>query len=1109
MTSEKNSPNGFTLSDRKLSQFSEATTVGNNNSNISKGRALEDYASTDATLKTPQPYTLIPEECAKSFDTSLQQGLTTAEAQSRLAKYGENSLSTESGVSISKVIISQVFNAMVLVLIISMAISFGIRDFIAGGVIAGVIAINIGIGTLQEYNAEKTMESLKGLSSPTARVIRNGEDVTIPSVELVPGDLVVVKVGETVPADCRIITSMNLETDEALLTGESLPILKDPDAIFDINEDVPVGDRANMIFSSSVISKGRATAIATSTGMQTEIGIIAESLKGKKKAVREVKRDENGNARKRDYASAIAGTFNDAVGAFLGTTTGTPLQQTLAKLAIFLFGVAVVFAIVVMAAQKFKVNREVAVYAICVALSMIPASLVVVLTITMAAGAKVMVKRNVIIRKLDSLEALGAVNDICSDKTGTLTQGKMITKKVWIPTVGTYSVSDTQEPFNPEIGKISLVPLDPSNEFHKLREIDDKFLPETRFIDPTQTDIHSEYFQRWLYTASLANIANVFYDDKESSWKANGDPTEIAIQVFAHRLNYQRSNFTDRANASFSHLAEYPFDSTVKRMTAVYKAAESGDIQVFTKGAVERVLECCDSWYGLPAARSEVPVPIDDNCQALVHENMEALAKQGLRVLAFAQKSIPSSMDTNWSSTERGNVEKNLTFLGLVGIYDPPRAESAGAVKKCHKAGINVHMLTGDHPGTARAIAQEVGILPHNLYHYSEDIVKIMVMTASEFDALDDDQIDALPVLPLVIARCAPTTKVRMIDALHRREKFAAMTGDGVNDSPSLKRADVGIAMGIAGSDVAKDASDIVLSDDNFASILNAVEEGRRMSDNIHKFALHLLAGNVSQALYLLLGLVFIDNSGFSVFPLSPVEVLWIIMITSSFPAMGLGQERAQPDIMQRPPKDPKKGIFTWEVIIDMCMYGLILAVICIATFVGIVYGDGNGDLGYDCNKEYNDACHFVFRARSTTFVQMTWCLLVLAWEVIDMRRSLFAMHPETDTPYTQVFRDLWSNQFLFWSVVGGFVVTFPVIYIPVINTKVFLHSPITWEWALGFAGLFVFIACVELYKWVKRITIRHFLKKNEVVLNPEHQLERNSPFAKYASFSRQNTMEV
>lgn len=1094
------------MTDIKQEHISKTDTVSSLNTSQLHNTHNNSQTS-DLSEKTPQnesvnqaappsgnaadaPWTLSIQAAAAAYKTDLNNGLTDAEVKSRLAEYGLNQLDQGEGVSLVKVVLSQVANAMILVLVISMIISFAIRDFIAGGVIAGVIGINVVVGVIQEYNAEKTMDSLRSLSSPTARVIRNGSDSTVASQDVVPGDIVVVKVGDTIPADFRIIDSMNFETDEALLTGESLPVAKEEDTVFELN--TPVGDRINMAYSSSIVTKGRATGIVAFTAMKTEIGVIAMSLKGQDKGFRPVKRDEFGKARKRDYMGAFLGTCKDGIGAFLGTTVGTPLQRKLSQLAIFLFGIAVVFAIVVMASQKFHVNREVAIYAIAVALSMIPGSLVVVLTITMAVGTKVMVNRNVIVRKLDSLEALGSVNDICSDKTGTLTQGKMVGRKVWVPSVGTFQIENSNEPFNPTVGTLSFSPNSPA-------------------YDVKEDDIHNpipdplpEMFTRWLDSASLANIANVRCEneDGEEVWKANGDPTEIAIQVFVTRFGWQRPKWTDGENPRYTHLAEYPFDSSIKRMSSIYHDNETEQIHVFTKGAVERVLGCCSTWNGSESALGS-PVPLTDSDRELILKNMDALASQGLRVLAFSRKLGTNSID--YKTADRLDIETDLNFLGLIGIYDPPRPESAGAVKRCHRAGINVHMLTGDHPGTARAIAQEVGILPRNLYHYSPEVVKIMVLTAPEFDALSDDEVDALPVLPLVIARCAPQTKVRMIDALHRRKAFAAMTGDGVNDSPSLKRADVGIAMGIAGSDVAKDASDIVLSDDNFASILNAVEEGRRMSDNIKKFVLHLLAANISQALFLLIGLAFKDENDYSVFPLSPVEVLWVIMITSSFPAMGLGVEAGAPDLMERKPVDPKAGVFTWEVIIDMLAYGTVLGVICVVVFVGLMYGKGEGKFGYNCNSEYTDVCYYVFRARSTCFIIMTWCILVLAWEVIDMRRSLFNMHPESETPYTQVFKDLWSNQFLFWSVIVGFVTAIPLIYIPVINKKVFLHSAISWEWGVCFASLIVFIAASEAWKWAKRV---YFRRINEKAHNPEYDLEKNSPFAKYASFSRQNTMD-
>lgn len=586
--------------------------------------ANASYSSNEKSTPLPgdaksSPWTLTVDQCAAAFSTNINSGLTTDEAKSRLGEYGLNQLDQGEGISMTKVFLRQVCNAMILVLVISMAISFGIKDFIAGGAIAGVIGINVVVGFIQEYNAEKTMDSLRSLSSPTARVIRNGSDDTIPSIDVVPGDLIVAKVGDTLPADIRIVDSMNFETDEALLTGESLPVAKEHLETFPL--ECGVGDRINMAFSSSIVTKGRCVGICTSTGMGTEIGVIAMSLRSQNKGFRPVKRDEFGKARKRDYVGAFVGTVKDAVGAFLGVNVGTPLHRKLAQLAIFLFGVAVIFAIVVMAAQKFKVNKEVAIYAIAVALSMIPASLVVVLTITMAVGTKIMVSRNVIVRKLDSLEALGSVNDICSDKTGTLTQGKMVGRKVWIPTVGTYQVVRSTEAFNPTLGDVT-------------------FSPHTPFEDSSEDDIHQpvpepkpERFTKWLDVASLANIAKVYCETDDTganTWKANGDPTEIAIQVFTHRMGWQRPLWTDGDKPKFSHLAEYPFDSSIKRMTAVYYENATHITHIFTKGAVERVLGCCTTWYGgsNPDVNGLTPLTEDDRQD--IFKNMDALAKQGL-----------------------------------------------------------------------------------------------------------------------------------------------------------------------------------------------------------------------------------------------------------------------------------------------------------------------------------------------------------------------------------------------------------------------------------------------------------------------------------------------
>lgn len=693
---------------------------------------------------------------------------------------------------------------------------------------------------------------------------------------------------------CSIIEAVNFETDEALLTGESLPVAKDGEAVFD--EDTGPGDRLNVAYSSSTVTKGRARGVVFATGMYTEIGSIAMSLRQKKSRVREVKRKEDGKAKPHRYAEAWTLTATDAVGHFLGINVGTPLQKKLARLAILLFGVAVICAIIVLASNSFSNNREVIIYAVATGLSMIPASLTVVLTITMAAGTKRMVQRHVIVRNLKSLEALGGVTDICSDKTGTLTQGKMVAKKAWIPAKGTYSVGTSDEPHNPTVGSITFTAKQPR---HIDPDMDEKSQTSEELLED------NPHLIDYLKVASLANLANVHQTD-EGQWNARGDPTEIAIQVFASRFDWNRLKYTTGDSPAWKQIAEFPFDSDVKKMSVIFEETAANKKYVFTKGAVERVIYSCSTVFN---GETESVTEMDDDYREEILGNMEALAAGGLRVLALASKEFDGVVPAKGEEFNRNELEQNLIFRGLVGLYDPPRPETAGSVRQCQKAGIEVHMLTGDHPGTARAIAAQVGILPSNMDTLGKEVTDAMVMTASQFDKLSDEQIDNLPLLPLVIARCAPNTKVRMIDALHRRKAFAAMTGDGVNDSPSLKRSDVGIGMG-TGSDVAKDASDIVLTDDNFASILNAIEEGRRMFDNIQKFILHLLAQNIAQACVLLIGLAFKDASGFSVFPVSPVEVMWIIMITSSVPDMGLGFEVAAPDILDRPPQNVSLTVF-------------------------------------------------------------------------------------------------------------------------------------------------------------------------------------------------------
>ncbi|CAN8100559.1 unnamed protein product [Discula destructiva] len=1024
------------------------------------------------------PYNQVAEELTSDYD----DGLSVDDAQRRLDEYGRNVLGDSEGASPLKIMVAQVSNAMTLVLVMAMAVSYAIGSYIEGAVITAVILMNIIVGFFQEYSAEKTMDSLRSLSSPTATVVRNGDAIVVPTGEIVPGDVIDLKTGDTVPADARIIQAVNFETDEALLTGESLPVRKDAEAIYE--DATGAGDRLNVTFSSSTVTKGRAKAIVFATGVYTEIGAIAAALRKKDSRVRKVKRKADGTARPHRYLEAYTLTTTDAMGRFLGVNVGTPLQKKLSRLAILLFGVAVVCAIIVLGANNFSSRNEVIIYAVATGLSMIPASLVVVLTITMAAGTKRMVQRHVIVRNLKSLEAVGAVTDICSDKTGTLTQGKMVAKKAWIPALGTYTVDTSSEPFNPTAGKMYFDARQPQhtgggNRRENADEARDAGDDSAREPAQLLTEDNQMALTKYLHVASLANLATI--SKRDDGWHARGDPTEIAIQVFASRFDYNRNKLTTGEKAEWKHIAEFPFDSDIKRMSVVFKHLSSNQNFVFTKGAVEKVLDACTSYC--PGQHGDTVVPMGASFREDVIANMGSLAGMGLRVLALASKEVnPSHIEEQEiEQLNRDMFETDLVFRGLIGLYDPPRPESALAVQSCHEAGISVHMLTGDHPETAKAIAIEVGILPKNMGRVRRDVGDAMVMTATQFDCLSDDQVDELPVLPLVIARCAPSTKVRMIEALHRRKKFCAMTGDGVNDSPSLKHADVGIAMGQTGSDVAKQASDVVLADDNFASIVAAIEEGRRIFDNIQKFILHVLAQNIAQAGTLLVGLAFKDATQLSVFPLSPVEIIWIIMITSGMPDMGLGFERAVSGILNRPPQSLKTGVFDAEFLLDMVIYGTWLAALCLGSFTLVVFGFGDGNLGIDCNTVYSQECATVFRARATTFACLTWFSLFLAWEMIDRRRSFFRMEPGSKKYLTQWALDVWRNKFLFWSILFGFVTLFPTLYIPVLNTTVFKHSGITWEWAIVFVSAILFFAGVEAWKWAKRVYFRRVSRQRGV----------------------------
>ncbi|KAG0240598.1 Na P-type ATPase [Mortierella sp. GBAus27b] len=972
-------------------------------------------------------HTFTVQETAQHYNTSILEGLSSVEAAARLKEYGLNELQGNGGVKWYKVLWRQVANALVVILLIATALAFATKDWAEGGVILFIIIMNAAIGFWQEFNAEQTMEALRNMSSPTSQVIRDETRITIPNNQAVPGDVMIFEDGDVIGADCRLFEVFNLETDEALLTGESLPVQKNLEHIQ--NADQALGDRLNMVFSSTTVVKGRAKGIVTGTGMKTQIGKIATTLMN------------------------------------VDSNEQTPLQKRLNRMAYFVFLAAIVLVVIVFAVHGFKYSNEVAIYAISVSIAIIPEGLVAVVTLTMAFGVSRMAEVKALVRRLSSLESLGAVTNICSDKTGTLTQSKMVAVRMWLPGEGFYRISGTG--FIPE-GDIFCQGESSNGEFDAQEE---------------QIPIGggTDHYLRVIQAASLCNMSELRrtqHPETHGEWTAIGDPTEIALQVLAHKAGLAKP---DLVSQGFKLIAEFPFDSTVKRMSVLFETP-AGERLIFMKGATERVIGCCNYWRDGGSERRIDNEKGGDRAafEAMINEKMNALAERGLRVLTLACRRFESVPGVDLvHGLKRDEVESDMVFLGLVGIYDPPRAESRPAVLKCYEAGIRVHMLTGDHPSTAAAIAKEVAIIPEDLNVSNNPLV----MTAQQFDSMSDEEVDRLAELPRVVARCSPNTKVKMIAALHRRNLFATMTGDGVNDSPSLKAANVGIAMGQSGSDVAKQAADIVLTDDNFATIVQAVAEGRRMFANIQKFVQHLMSANVAEIVLLVIGLAFKDRDGHSVFPMSAVEILFLNMITSSPPAMGLGLEPASESNMREPPRSAKQGLFSFEVVMDTFIYGLAMGILSFASFCIVVFVHNDGELGSKCNGEYSELCDGVFKARATGYACLTLLILAHAVNCRALREPGWTR---------KNLATLKENKMLWLSIVIGALLVFPIIYIPGLNHNVFKHSSMTYEWGYVVAAVILFIGFAELYKWIKR----RVMKPLSLEANAAKEMERMLTFA-------------
>ena len=774
------------------------------------------------------------EETKKYFKLDEKQGLSKEQVEENRQKYGLNELEAKKKKSLLVKFLEQFKDFMIIILIIAAIIS-GVVGYLEGEgitdsiIILIVVIVNAIIGVAQESKAEKSLEALQKLSSHVAKVLRNGKVEVIQSRELVPGDIVLLDTGDYVPADLRIIEAVNLKAQEASLTGESVPVEKNTEVIQ--KEKVGLGDRTNMLFSSSLITYGRGKGIVVETGMNTEVG-------------------------------KIAGMINET------QDSETPLQQKLNKLGKTLGIAAIVICVIIFLIGLLYGKEPVEMFmtAVSLAVAAIPEGLAAVSTIVLAIGVQRMVKKHAIVKKLPAVETLGSTTVICSDKTGTLTQNKMTVKKVFY-----------------------------NNQLVNLEDVD--------------TSKICDELEKLVYISMFCN------DTKVSKEQLTGDPTETALIDMGFELDFQPDILE-----KYQRVKELPFDSDRKLMTTVHLFPNK--YVVYTKGGIDELLNRCNSYV----INGEVRTDIEEYQKEISKQN-EQMAKDALRVLGMAYKELNHEP----TDEEMKNIENDLTYVGMVGMIDPPREEVKEAVEKCKNAGIKTVMITGDHKITAIAIARALGILEN------ED----EAITGSQLEEMSDEDLIKNVRKYSVYARVSPEHKVRIVKAWQANGEIVAMTGDGVNDAPALKTADIGCAMGIVGTDVSKEAADVILTDDNFATIVSSVEEGRRIYDNILKAIQFLLSSNVGEIIILFIAILMTPllSKWFNIdvnliTPLLPIHILWINLVTDSLPALALAVDPAEKDIMNRKPLKPKQGVFTKGMIFRVIYQGIMIGVLTLIAFI-------------------------------------------------------------------------------------------------------------------------------------------------------------------------------
>jgi Ca2+-transporting ATPase len=860
-------------------------------------------------------------------------GISDEEARRRLETYGPNELKEVGGPSPLKIFLSQFLNLLVVVLILAAAVSAAIgyfknsvEELIDAGVIMAIVVLNSVFGFVQEYKAERAIQALRSLAAPRANVIREGERKSIPASELVPGDVVLLEVGDKVPADARLVEVVNLKVNEASLTGESVPVRK---SLEPLKGDVYVGDRTNMVFMGCTVEAGRGRALVVATGMRTELGKIAGM-------VQEERLEE------------------------------TPLQRRLALLARQI-GLGVLAAsIIIFAVGLFRAVDVVLMFltAVSLAVAASPEGLPAVVTITLALGLQRMARRNALIRRLPAAETLGSATVICSDKTGTLTLGEMNIRRIFTLRAE-YQVEGRG--FDPE----------------------GMFLRDGEEVDPRGDSDLSLLLRAGMLCTNAALVK------EDSAWKVLGDTTEGTLIVAGMRAGLRK----EELEREEPRVGEIGFDSVRKRMTTIHRGK---GLVAYVKGAPEIILDLCTR------ALSGKEVPLDRELKERILEVNQEMASQAQRVLALAYRRLPEDLQ----EFEEDVVERDLVFLGLVGMMDAPREDAIQAVADCKKAGIKVVMITGDHKLTAVAVAKEMGIIEEG-----EE-----ALTGTELEAMDDERLYEVADGVSVYARVSPHHKVRIVDALKRRGHIVAMTGDGVNDAPALKRADIGVAMGITGTDVAKEASDMILTDDNFASIVRAIEEGRGIFDNIRKFVGYLLSANAGEVLVMFLATMIFIQPQFLPF-LEPIQLLWINLVTDGLPALALGVDPVARDVMNRPPRHPKESPLNREVIVAVVGVGIAMAIASLFAFQWQVFGGGLSE-------------ESVERGRTTVFTLIVMFELVFVFSIRSLREPVHRSSP-------------FSNPWLIVAVLASLLLQLLVIYVPVLQVP-FKTSPLGLEdWLL------------------------------------------------------------